>query len=260
MTDNTNTELVSETSNIEFHTANGDIIVGLHAGKEYIKRMEILKNGKSSSSQAQIEQEIQNCATKFGISPQDVDALKQQADSIGIEFDDSDTNEYDDTDSYSYTDSDTLSNPNEYTHYDSNRGNNDDDDSNYKFSFGFNGLNLASLFGDGNDGNDDGGFFNQYNHPMMDQNRDNYGSGGYKVYRIVDRHPIIPPRPMQMQQQYPIMQSHPMMQQLPGQQQGPPPPPPGPKGKGPPPPGVPPQQGVINPYGPQASGYYGNNP
>ena len=64
----TTTDNSSKTSSISFETANGDIIIGLHAAKEYIKRMEILKHDKSISAQNQIEQEIQNCAQKFNIS------------------------------------------------------------------------------------------------------------------------------------------------------------------------------------------------
>ena len=89
-------------SSISFQTANGDIIVGLHAAKEYIKRMEILKHDKSISSQNHIEQEIQNCAQTFNISQETVEELKYLSDQTGMDTDtDSDIKEYDleDTDS-----------------------------------------------------------------------------------------------------------------------------------------------------------------
>ena len=170
-------------SSISFQTANGDIIVGLHAAKEYIKRMEILKQGKSISAQNQMEQEIQNCAQTFNISQETIEELKYLSDQTGMDTDtDFDVKEYDvaDTDSEMSLISDSSSSE-------------DTDDFDLGFSF-------SSLFGGGDNGDIDEGLFN--NRPML------RGYRPMRRYRFMDnRHSLYddqspdqfesPPQPQQ---------------------------------------------------------------
>ena len=176
---NSTTDNSNPSASISFETANGDTIVGLHAAKEYIKRMEILKHGKSTSAQNQIEQEIQNCAEKFNISQETIDELKYFSDETGIDTEESDdTNDYyiDDTDSDFEFSSDTSSS----------------DDNTNDFDFDF---SLSSLFGNGDNGDIDSGLFN--NRPML------RGYRPMRRYRIVGRRPLIDGESDTFQQQQP---------------------------------------------------------